>query len=171
VLSGINEIRKHRRKKARFHGTVHAVLVRIRGEVIISKHQRIKCILRNNIEEDRAPSTIEHGGLFEDEREREREREREKILDVDDGDNLKVKLSLRRILVLGDALIFRVSLSVGGVSSGESSLSLSDGGLGSNSRPPARLSQALVEDRRWTVASLMQREMRRGRRSWDDRGV
>jgi hypothetical protein len=104
-------------------------------------------------------------------RTREREREREKILDVDDGDNLKVKLSLRRILVLGDALIFRVSLSVGGVSSGESSLSLSDGGLGSNSRPPARLSQVLVEDRRWTVASLMQREMRRGRRSWDDRGV
>jgi hypothetical protein len=99
--------------------------VRIHGEVIIGEHKAIKCILGDGVEEDRAPSTVERGRLLED--------EREQVLDVDDGDGLSVKLSLLRILVLGDALIRRVGPSAGSICAGKGSLSLGGGSLSSSS--------------------------------------
>jgi hypothetical protein len=66
--------------------------VRIHGEIIICEHETIKGIFGHNIEEDRAPTTIEGGRLLEDEGDHQ--------LDVVHCDG-SVELCLLRVLILG----------------------------------------------------------------------
>lgn len=79
-------------KKPCFDAAVHAVSMRIHGEIIFGEHKAIEGVFGDGGEEERAPTTVERRRLLEDEGDHR--------LDVEDHNSLSMELCLLRFSYL-----------------------------------------------------------------------